>query len=82
MGQRQLPSAWQSPDNSEGDRMDLDIGRVILELPGLSESEARHLAWLVGEALGAMDAPGAAIVAHRLRFGPFTRAIHPRLWRL
>jgi hypothetical protein len=47
--------------------MELDTDRLILELPGLSEVEARRLAWLVAEALGSMDAPGADSAMDRLR---------------
>lgn len=47
--------------------MDLDVDRLILELPGLSEAEARRLALLVADALASLDTPGAARVVDRLR---------------
>jgi hypothetical protein len=47
--------------------MDLDVDRLILEFPGLSEAEARHLAGLVAVALASMDTPAAALVVDRLR---------------
>jgi hypothetical protein len=47
--------------------MDLEVDRLILELPGLSEDEASRLAWLLAEALRSLDAPGAAIAVDRLR---------------
>lgn len=47
--------------------MDVDIDRLILELPGLPEAEAKRLVRLVAEALASADSPGAALATDRLR---------------
>jgi hypothetical protein len=58
------------------------IDHLVLELPGLSEPEARHLAWLVSEAVRSMDAPAAALALEHLeataRATPRTPPDRPR----
>jgi hypothetical protein len=55
--------------------MDLDIDRLILELPDLPAGEAQRLARLVAECLASAEAPGAALRFDRLRV---SLPLHPR----
>ena len=50
-----------------------DIDRLTLELAGLSEAEARRLAWLVAEALASRARRARPIAVDRLRVPPAAR---------
>jgi hypothetical protein len=65
-GRNDSAGFWGEEMGQTDGALEVDVERLVRDLPGLSGAEAGHLAWLVAQALRSMDGPRAALAVERL----------------